>query len=636
MRLLNIIAGVLIVLLLVLGGIVLYLVSAPQAGGATEVSQPSFSVLETGTAGDYGYAVFNYRGSGNLTMLGLGSQPSTKVTIINDSQALQATTLPQLVDQMDGLGSYGYNVSVSSEPVIGDGVYIVPTGALPSYVLFNLQSGGSNATIIYLGSTDLILSSGMKQSDWYDSLSSKQKERIIIYNDTLDDLMGSGNFSLQHDILYNAWMLQNSTVMPLSGNGVTTISMGLNGSNYARLIYDMDGLSGVYDTDVLNITSQTLDPEPSSIYPWEHSDLRFDLNKTNGTAYFNVEKDGQIVQKDQLRRVLDENVFIEELSFQNPGDYLLFVNDNSHEIASGLLHVKDLEVNMTQHSGVTYVFSVMVDGMPMEDGEANVSIGNSSDKRNFYVSDGTLTVSAQLPQGQNVFNIEIAGSTIQIPYDNSQMPLLDFYLEYGTLGLLLILAVYFGARMTKRPVYSLRFGDSVGYVRQEITIPLERAMECFISVRRDMKLAGVPITPQEFSVGLKRYLTNGADITEGNVEEVLKRLEKVGRLESHRDYYQLKGEGDVRGNVLRRMIREHLIESGTPFSEKDGKFITKDYEIGFFGDSFSKKGIIIVDDKAEIKRILSSLTEREQARMRIMQSNSTIEFVPIDRLSDML
>src|SRR5208283_482166 len=107
----------------------------------------------------------------------------------------------------------------------------------------------------------------------------------------------------------------------------------------------------------------------------------------------------------------------------------------------------------------------------------------------FYVSDGTLTVSAQLPQGQNVFNIEIAGSTIQIPYDNSQMPLLDFYLEYGTLGLLLILAVYFGARMTKRPVYSLRFGDSVGYVRQEITIPLERAMECFISVRRDMKLA---------------------------------------------------------------------------------------------------------------------------------------------------
>src|SRR5271157_1991722 len=433
MRLLNIIAGVLIVLLLVLGGIVLYLVSAPQAGGATEVSQPSFSVLETGTAGDYGYAVFNYRGSGNLTMLGLASQPSMNVTIINDSQALQATTLPQLVDQVNGLASYGYNVSVSSEPVIGNGVYIVPTGALPSYVLFNLQNGGSNATIIYLGSTDLVLSSGMKQSDWYDSLSSKQKGRIIIYNDTLDDLMSSGNFSLQHDILYNTWMLQNSTVMPLSGNGVTTISMGLNGSDYSRLIYDMDGLRGIYDTDEFNATSQALDPEPPSIYHWEHSDLRFDLNKTNGTAYFTIEKDGQIVQKDQLRRVLDENVFIEELSFKDPGDYLLFVNDDSHEIASGLLHVKDLEVNLTQHGGVTYVFSVMVDGMPMGDGEANVSIGNSSDKRNFYVSGGVLTVDAQLAQGQNFFNIEIAGSTIQIPYDNSQMPLLDFYLEYGTL-----------------------------------------------------------------------------------------------------------------------------------------------------------------------------------------------------------
>ncbi len=636
MKLLNIIAGVLIVLLLVLGGIVLYLVSAPEAGGPVQVSQPTFSVLETGTAGDHGYAVFNYRGSGNLTVLGLSSSPSMKVTIINDSQALQATTLPQLVDQIDELESYGYNVSVSDAPTIGDGVYIVPTGALPSYVLFNLQSVGSNATIIYLGSTDLILSSGMKQSDWYDSLTSKQKGRIIIYNDTLDDLMSGGSLSLQHDILYNTWMLGNSTVMPLSGNGVTTISMGLNGSDYERLIYDMDGLRGVYDTAQLAMMPQTLEPQPSSIFPWEHSDLRFDLNKTNGTAYFNVEKDGKIVQKDQLRRVLDENVFIEELSFKDPGDYLLFVNDDSHEIASGLLHVKDLEVNLTQHGGVTYVFSVLVDGMPMGDGEANVSIGNSSDKRSYYVSDGVLTVDAQLAQGQNVFNIEMDGSTTEIPYDNSQIPLFDFYLEYGSLGLFVILVVYFGARMTKRPVYSLRFGDSVGYVRQEIAVPLERAMECFTSVRKDMKLEGVPITAQEFSVGLKRYLTNGADITEGNVEEILKRLEKSGRLESHRDYYQLKGEGDVRGNVLRRMIREHLIESGTPFSEKSGKFITKDYEIGFFGDSFSKKGIIVVDDKAEIKRILSSLTEREQARMRIMQSNSTIEFVPIDRLSDML
>ena len=636
MRMLNIVAGVLLVLLLVLGGILIYLVAAPEPVGSQEVSQSTFSVIETGTAGDNVYAVFNYRGSGNLTVLGLDSQPTMRITIINDSQAIQATRLPELVSQIKELESYGYNVTVTDEPRIGEGVYVVPTGALPSYVLFNLQGSTSNGTVIYLGSPDLILSSGMKESRWYNSLNSTQRRRVIVYNQTLDDLLDDQNVSLSHDILYSAWMLRNTTTVPLSGNGIRSISMELNGTDHARLIYDMPGLRGIYDTLPLAIIPQTLNAEPSSIYPWERSDLRFDLTKTNGTAYFTVKKDGKVVKREQLRRVTDENVFIEKLAFEEPGEYLLFVDDSTHVIASGILHVKDLKVRLTQHSGITYVFSVLVDGMPLKNSEAYVSIGNSSDKRKFFITDGELTVNAQLLQGANTFNIDISGSTIQIPFDNSQEPIFEFYLKYGSIGLLVILVVYFGARITKRPVYSLRFGDSVGYVRQEITVPLERAMESFSSVRKDMKLQGVPITAQEFSVGLKRYLTNGADITEGNVEEILKRLEKTGYLESHRDYYQLKGEGDVRGNVLRRIIRENLIESGTQFSEKDGKFITKDYEIGFFGDSFSKKGIIIVDDKAEIVRIISSLTEREQARMRIMQSNATIEFVPIDRLSDML
>jgi hypothetical protein len=636
MRMLNIVAGVLLVLLLVLGGILIYLVAAPEPVGSQEVSQSTFSVIETGTAGDNVYAVFNYRGSGNLTVLGLDSQPTMRITIINDSQAIQATRLPELVSQIKELESYGYNVTVTDEPRIGEGVYVVPTGALPSYVLFNLQGSTSNGTVIYLGSPDLILSSGMKESRWYNSLNSTQRRRVIVYNQTLDDLLDDPNVSLSHDILYSAWMLRNTTTVPLSGNGIRSISMELNGTDHARLIYDMPGLRGIYDTLPLAIIPQTLNAEPSSIYPWERSDLRFDLTKTNGTAYFTVKKDGKVVKREQLRRVTDENVFIEKLAFEEPGEYLLFVDDSTHVIASGILHVKDLKVRLTQHSGITYVFSVLVDGMPLKNSEAYVSIGNSSDKRKFFITDGELTVNAQLLQGANTFNIDISGSTIQIPFDNSQEPIFEFYLKYGSIGLLVILVVYFGARITKRPVYSLRFGDSVGYVRQEITVPLERAMESFSSVRKDMKLQGVPITAQEFSVGLKRYLTNGADITEGNVEEILKRLEKTGYLESHRDYYQLKGEGDVRGNVLRRIIRENLIESGTQFSEKDGKFITKDYEIGFFGDSFSKKGIIIVDDKAEIVRIISSLTEREQARMRIMQSNATIEFVPIDRLSDML
>ena len=84
------------------------------------------------------------------------------------------------------------------------------------------------------------------------------------------------------------------------------------------------------------------------------------------------------------------------------------------------------------------------------------------------------------------------------------------------------------------------------------------------------------------------------------------------------------------------MIREKLIESGVMFKEKGRKFITKDYEIGFFGEKFSKKGVIVVDDVSETKRIMNGLSSQEWARLKIMQSNGTITFVPIDNLNDVL
>jgi hypothetical protein len=161
-------------------------------------------------------------------------------------------------------------------------------------------------------------------------------------------------------------------------------------------------------------------------------------------------------------------------------------------------------------------------------------------------------------------------------------------------------------------------------------------LEGFRMIRRDMKLGSAPITPHEFSVSLKRYLTNGADVTEGNVEEILRKLVEQGRLETHRDYYQLAGEGDVVRNVLRRIVREKLIESGTEFHESEGRFVTPDFEIGFFGDTFHGKAIIVVDDKAEEKRILGSIGEKERARLRLQEANGRLSFLPVDRLSDVL
>ncbi len=623
------VAGILL-LALILGLSVIFFSSSQDR--SKEKSPSTFSVLENGTAGGFGYAVFTYRGEGNITALSYPSKPSMKITIINDSQAIEATKLSELFYQLKPLEKYGYSISITDKPLIGSGLYIVPTGALPSYALFNLQQNSSNGTIIYIGSKDLIVSSGIKKLSWYSSLQPDQQSRVVQYEGTLDSLLES-NISLADDILKNKWMVHDTLPYSVSESGTRSAVIGNSG--YLRLIYDFDDLHGVYDSSYLEAANQSISPSPQNIFPWEKASLQFTLNKTNGTAFLSIRRNGKIIEHEELRRVTDENVFIKKLEYSEPGEYILSVDDNSGAIASGLLHVKDVDIKFLRKQGVAYLFSVMVDSRPLESSEAIVSVGNSA-KKKFFISGGEITVNAKLEQGKNTFNFELSGTNIPVVVENTQDPLPEFYIKYGIPGLAIVVIVYFGARMTRRPSYRMRFGESASYVREEITLPIERALEGISKIREDMNLGQAPIAPSEFTIALKRYLTNGADITEGNVEEILKKLVSSGHLENHRDYYQLKNEGDVRKNVLRRMIREKLIESGTQFKESKGNFTTKDFEIGFFGDKFTKKGLLIVDDKLETKRILAALDESARARLKIMQSNGLLSFVPIDRLGDFL
>ncbi|MBD3210488.1 hypothetical protein GF318_03855 [Candidatus Micrarchaeota archaeon] len=638
MKLLNIVIILLAVMVLALGAVVglILFAGGPEELLTETTSEPAFSVLEVGTASDQGFAVYNFRGEGEATILSLDSRPSKKLTIVDDSQAIQATRFDQLVDELRELEKYGYEVVVTNKTTINEGVYVIPTGAIPAYALFNLQQNVSDATVIYIGEKDLILSRGIKQQGWYDALHEEQRKRIVQFDGTLDDFVEQGNTSLFDTILMMNWSRTDNSTRSLEGNGITTSTVGMGDKGYLRIIYHVDDLLGVYDSPKLQLADRTINPEPESAFPWERSTLLFSLNKTNGTAFLSIKKDGKEVMRKLLRRVSDENVFLEKLQYGEPGDYIITAEDNSGVIATGYYHVKDLKIRLLSRTGITYVFGVTVDGEPVKNADAFVGVGESGEKKRFFVNDGRLTLNADLEQGLNVFKMDLYGTTISVPYQNSQENVFELYIKYLTPGLILVALVYFGARMTRRPTYKLRFGDSVSVVRQEIRVPVNRAVESFRRIRSDMNLGKTPITPQEFAISLKRYLTNGSDITEGNVEEILKNLVKSGRLENYRDYYQFPGEGDIKRNSLCRVIREKLIQSGTMFDEKNGKFVTKDCEIGFFGQNFSKKAVIVVESKKEAQHHLSSLSDAENARLRIMQANEQIEIVPIDRLEDVL
>jgi len=638
MNVMKVLIGVLAFLLIFLLAIAGFLLFFSFEEPIPEKSPPVFSVLETGVAGSFAYTVYDYRGNGSITLVSCKSKPLNKITIINDPNALEATKFTDFVDDIKRLEAYGYTISVSDQQKVSDGIYIVPTGAIPSYVLFNLQEDSSNATIIYIGEKNLLLSSGIKQDLWYDSLLDNQKERIVHYSGTLDEFVESGN-SLFYDILYEKWnRVSDVSTTNFSGaeNGLRTSSIKYSDGNYLRIVYALDDLYGIYDSEPLPFVDQFLVSEPESKFSWERSTLWFTLNRTNGTAVLSVKKDGKVVEQKTLRRVTDSNIFQERLEYKEPGEYILEVSDNKEVIASGLLHVKDLNIKFVERNGYSYIFSVNVDGIPLKNAEAFVSVDGSDMKNHFYISDGTLVVGADIGQGMHTFNVDILDSTINIDVYNEQDQLFDFYLKYGLPGVALILIVYFAARISRKPTYRLRFGDAGTYIRQEMRLPLESAIIAFRRIREDMVLGTSPITGHEFSIALKRYLTNGAEVTEGNIEEILKQLTDAKRLETHRDYYQMKGEGDVKTNVLRRMIREKLIENGTMFTEKKNKFITEDYEIGFFGEAFSKKGIIVFDSDLEKKRAIADMDDKERVKLKIMQSNGIINMVTIDGLEDVL
>ncbi|MFH1394340.1 MAG: hypothetical protein ABII71_06255 [Candidatus Micrarchaeota archaeon] len=625
-----------VVIALVAGGAYYFLLSPEAAGGQEEVAG-TFTAIKMERAGDSGYAVFNHRGPANITLISLDEMPSRKLTIINDTEGMEMGQLAQFVETMKGLEDYGFIVDVTDDKVLGRGIFVVPTGAIPNYVYDDLWYNATNGTVIFIGETDLVIRRGVKKEAWYSSLSPAQKERVVLYELTLDELMDAGNDTVVfQDILESSWLRNSKTNRLFEGSGLKTITTLMDSSEYLRMVYTFPGGMGIIDSAQLPREGKVLVPEPPAVYPWDKATLSFELNKTNGTAFLSVYKDGEGLKKEDLRRVTDDNYFLKRLEFEEPGEYIIEVTDNMGTIASGILHINELEISLAESAGITYVFDVMVDGKPLKSAEVVVSKEGSEMEKEFFISDGRLVLQAQLEEGPNTLNMRLLGTTVPVEVTASGSSILQFYLTYGIPGLFLVLVIFFIARMSRRPTYRVRFSDLASEIRKEVRLTPAEALAAFGDIRQEMHLGRSPITAEEFGIALKRFVTNGAEVTTGNVEELLNRMCQSGKLQGHRGYYQPSGENDVRKNTLLRMAREKLIENGVPFTAKKNKFVTKDYEIGFFGGDFQKKALLIVDDAQEARSIVNSLGERERSMLRIKQSNDMMVFVPINKLGEYL
>lgn len=618
----------------------LLLLTAAPAPGAEVAGPRSLDILEIGRAGGYGYAALSYSGDANITMLAYDSPPLKKVTIINDPDAVGNGNVSWFLDNLSGLKDYGFDVSITNNRVLGHGIFVVPAGAMPSYVLDDLLGNVTDGIVVFVGRPDIVLrDGGVKKEDWYSALDERQRGRVVLYGVTPDEFIENGSSnssSLFLDVLDNAWAVRSRADTALSGNGTYTAVLSMNGSGYLRLIAEIGDKAGMVDSAGMSAPAVVITPTPESVFPWEKATLDFGLNKTNGTPTLTVLKDGQEVYSKELARVREENFFPERVQLTEPGNHVIRVTDNSGVIASGIIHVKDLQVAYEGSSGTSYLFNITVDGVPLDKGEAEVHLTNSTMEKTFYISGGELAVPAQLHQGANVFSISLLGTEKDVPVEYAQEGVADVYIKYGIPGIILVVAVYFGARMSRRPVYVIRVGEFAGEIRKEVRLRPQKALSLFKAIRKELGIGNTPLSAHEFAIALKRHVTEGADVTEGNVEEILQGLVKRGMLESHRQYYQLKGEGDVRRNSMVRRIRDKLIEAGVGFRTKGRRFVTEHLEIGFFGDKFSGNAAVVVEDPQELETIYSSLGQKELAALRVKLANGVVRFVTLDKLDDVL
>ncbi|MEK6982324.1 MAG: hypothetical protein AABX38_05310, partial [Candidatus Micrarchaeota archaeon] len=500
-----------------------------------ETNLGSVNIEELGQAGDFGYAVFSSSGAVSLHLLSYDVEPKKEVSILKEN-GIAMDNFDKFTLIVKKLEQRGFKVNVIS-PFAKNrrGIVIVPTGAMPQYIIDDIKSNNTNQSFFYLGKKDLIINNGIKKENWYENLTSMQRNNIYINETTLDAFLEKSGEGFLENIYQNSWLVTNDIERNYSYNNITfsTISLNISNSSYLRIIYSNAKNQSFNDTIYLNKSTII---QTDQVFPNTFSTLSFFLNKTTIAPRMVIYKNAKEFDQERITKNIGESFYLKRLNFSESGDYIVRVFEGYKELASGVVHVKDLDITLVNSQPDLYTFKVMVDGSKIENEKVLASLNNSTKSQIFFVSSGELVIPAKLQRGQNVLNLQIFGLTKIIQINNNFEDISETYIKYGIPGLFIIILVYVIARFARRPVYKLRIGEGAKEQRKEVKLAPKTALDTILKSRKDLGLDG-PITSSEFAIALKKYITQGAEVTEGNVEELLKELEKGGKIEHYLDYY---------------------------------------------------------------------------------------------------
>jgi DNA-binding Lrp family transcriptional regulator len=555
-------------------------------------------------------AMYAYVGNKSAVLASLKYPPYKTIVLVNGEYK------ETVKERVAGLAEYGITIKELSPALASstkDSLIIICSAAMPREFLTNNETF-SNNRVVYFGKMNLVLDSdGMKEENWSENFT-----KPIAVLDGVDTLLGKD----EQYFLFGVYEVEGMK------EGTGTIYVSAKEAKNGRLLIGKEITDGYFKPLPVYIDGK------NEIYLWESTELSFSVPRADGALFFSLEKDGKKMYEKKLGFVTSPKAFVERLSFNESGVYVAKVYDRLNLLGAVLLNVKGVDVEYVGKKDVNQIFNITVNSEPVKSGFAYVSVGGGVERR-LPVVDGILVVPAKLKKGDNIFRIKYLNFEKEINIQSEVSSVWDVYITYGIPGLLLIVAAFAYGRIAKKPTYRIITHEAAEELLGRKRVTAEDIKEVFGYVERHFGWKNVPLTIRDVSWGIKETIAEGMDVSEGNVEEILKKLEKKGVVEGYAGYYQLKGAGDIKTNVLKRMIRDMLVEKGIEFKEEGDVFKTEEWRIGPPRAKIGKNEIIVVLDEKEKREFMRSLGDLEP-KIRLKMGNGVVRVVSFDELREIL
>ncbi len=559
----------------------------------------------------------------NISFLSYSTKPAREIVVF-EGNGIGNNHFDDFFNYLKSFEQKGFSVRKTRAITLGKGeILVIPTGAMPDSLIDN-PSLWVDRYVYYFGRHDLSIRQGdIKNEEWYSSLSSTQKEHLIDAGTSIEDIWQNHSF-IRQDIEFQPWIVNGSR--SYLSNGVSTLYFPSH-STYARLVSPSQVQDYVLEAQPLDMGIIELEQSKQKL-------VLITINRTQGNAVLTVSKNGVNISSKQIGRVVEETVFEEPFKFDVPGTYVAVITDMSGPVGGGVLHIPELTIIQTQKFGRRIHYWVTQDGVPY-DGEIQVSLNNGTSKQ-LYVNQGELTVEAKFHEGTNELMFKASGNTISKQVDQSGDSFLAPFITLGIPGGILVLCIYGFIRFSKKPTYLLRVPEQVREVRKNVSLTASQFEGIFRQTQKDLSISG-PLSLAEIMIGLRKYLTLGADMTEGNIEHILLSLEKEGKLKGFRGYYLIGDAKDLERKTLIRIVHDRLIGRGIECVITKDSIKTKHAKVIFSLDSLSQtSSVLVFEDLVSMESHISSLSPENAALLRMRVKNGQVKITTLDKFEDVL